>query len=301
MAKLVNNTVAIETALEGCPDPTASRAIVISAGYTNRVCHQFRNDDGSPMDLGDIYFLDEDDYDEEEGTTTTVAPPTTPHKVYIADALCTGVPVVADMCISGEDPTRVCFTIPDSVANHPGIYRAEMVVMNNDGNPYVTDSTLISVESSLYLRSTMPGVAAVGPITIGQVRIAMRDFAGLNAYWANVEFSDAEIVQSILEPISCFNETAPHAARYSPSNFPFRHHWLQAVCANLLRISAMNYMRNSRKIVFGDGKTSDDRDKYSTYIQMAEAKWREYVDFCVMQQVRINWGSVVRVGGYYQS
>jgi hypothetical protein len=119
----------------------------------------------------------------------------------------------------------------------------------------------------------------------------------LNSYWQNVEFSDTEIVHSILEPIRCFNETLPRAISFGPTNFPFRHHWLQAVCAALLRISAVSYMRNSRRIAYGDGKTTDDRDKYATYSQLAEAKWQEYKMFCTEQQVTANWTGATRVGG----
>ena len=302
MAKFLQNNVAIETALEGCPDLTAGRAIFLPAGYPGRACHELRDESGNPIDLlRNLSMLHVDEEEPDDSGTTTTAAPGSPHKIYVANTMCAGVPIVANLCISADDPTRVCFDIPAQVTANPGIYTAEMMIVDGSGRPYLSDSTLISIESSLYLRHTQPGQNAPGPVTLGQVRIQMRDFAGLNTYWQNVEFSDAEIVHSLLEPIRCFNETMPHARHYTPSDFPFRHNWLQATCACLLRISSTSYMRNSRKIVYGDGKTSDDRDKYATYAQMAEAKWREYQMFCTEQQVRANWLGVSRHGGYFQS
>lgn len=302
MAKFLQNNVAIETALEGCPDPSAGRAIFVPAGYPSRTCHELRDDDGTPINLVEqltMLFVEAED-DESVDLSTTAAPVPT-HTVYFANAMCACVPVAVELCISGSDPTRVCFDIPSQITDNPGIYTGEIVIVDADGRPYLSDSMLLSVESSLRLRYTQPGKTDPGPITLGQVRTQMRDFPVLNSYWQNVEFSDAEIVHSMLEPIRCFNETMPHATHYTPNNFPFRHNWLQATCACLLRISATSYLRNSHKITYGDGKTSDDRDKYATYAQLAEAKWREYQMFCTEQQVRANWLGTSHHGGYIQS
>jgi hypothetical protein len=60
-------------------------------------------------------------------------------------------------------------------------------------------------------------------------------------------------------------------------------------------------MRNSRRITYGDNKTSDDKDKYSAYAQMAEMKWREYQAFCVQEQVTANWtGGSSHIGTWMQ-
>jgi hypothetical protein len=289
MAQFANSTTAKETSLEGCPDPTAGRAVIVPAGHVGNVCHQLRDDEGAPIDvltyLGDL-----------EGVVP-LDPPAT-HIVYVADALCTSEPVyqaVGTIDPDG-DPSVICFEVPSNVTDRPGIYKVELAVLSADGVTQITDSTLLSVEPSLAYRAA-GGQYNRGPITINEVRLQMRDFPVLNSYWQNVEFSDTEIVHSILEPIRCFNETLPRAMSFGPTNFPYRHHWLQAVCAALLRISAVSYMRNSRRIAYGDGKTTDDRDKYATYSQLAEAKWQEYKMFCTEQQVTANWTGATRVGG----
>jgi hypothetical protein len=301
VAEFFNNKTANETSLEGCPDPTAGRAVVLSGGHATRVCHQFRDGSGTPVDL--LAYLDEvelpppaDDDDEPS------PPPSTAHRVHFADAVCGAGRIIT---VDGEidedgDPSRVCFTVPDSVANHPGIYQAELIVVDAAGRPQASDSTLISVERSLHLRTLRPGDSLRGPLTLGEIRTQLRDFPVLNSYWQNVEFSDAEILHAIIEPIRCFNETLPRVLSYGPANFPFRHNWLQAVCAALLRISANSYMRNSRRITYGDNKTTDDRDKFSAYAQMAETKWREYQMFCSQQQVAANWTGSAHMGNWMQ-
>lgn len=300
MAEFFSNKSASETSLEGCPDPTAGRAVILQGGHATQVCHQFRSGEGAPVDL--IAYLDEielpvvDDDDEEEAEPVI-------HKVHFADAVCGSgrITTVEGTIDEDSDPSRLCFTVPEYVANNPGIYTAEMVIYDAANRPQASDSTLVSVERSLHLRTIAPGNTQRGPLTIGEIRTQLRDYPVLNSYWQNVEFSDAEILHAITEPIRCFNETLPRVLSYGPSSFPFRHHWLQAVCASLLRISATSYMRNSRRITYGDNKTSDDKDKYSAYAQMAEMKWREYQAFCSQQQITANWsGGSAHVGTWAQ-
>lgn len=301
MAEFFNNKSAVETSLEGCPDPTAGRAVILQGGHASRVCHQFRSQAGVPVDL--IAYLDEIELPPTDEDEDGIDAPAVTHKVHFADAVCgSGRIITVDATIDeDEDPSRLCFVVPPPVTNNPGIYTAEMVIYDGANRPQASDSTLVSVERSLHLRATIPGNTLRGPLTINEIRTQLRDFPVLNSYWNNVEFSDAEIIHAIQEPIRCFNETLPRVVSYGPSNFPFRHNWLQAVCAALLRISATSYMRNSRRITYGDNKTSDDKDKYSAYAQMAEMKWREYQAFCVQEQVTANWtGGSSHIGTWMQ-
>ena len=53
------------------------------------------------------------------------------------------------------------------------------------------------------------------------------------------------------------------------------------------------YLRNHRKIQYGDGKTESDMDKVKDYLQLAEMKWQTYIDFCREMKTVYNW-----TGGY---
>lgn len=318
MAEFFRDQTANETALEGCPDPTAGRAIVIPGGFETTVCHQFRNSDGEPVDL--IQYIDEGtdpagtgcgcgppvepEPDPDPPVDPPVDPPEEPctHYVQFADAVCgNGNVHKSPAYISCDDPTKLCFTVPPDVYTNPRIYTAEMVVVDGDCKPIAMDTTLISVERSLQSRTIGLQQRNSGPLTINEIRTHLRDFPVLNSYWDGVEFSDAEILHAIIEPVRKFNETIPRVISFTPANFPFRHNWLEATCAVLLRISAASYLRNSRRLAYGDGKTSDDKDKHTPYANLAEHKWRIYTDFCVHSQVAANlsYGSV-RTGGWVQ-
>ena len=299
MATFLQNNVAIETALQGCPDLTAGRAVVIPAGRNSRICHEMRDNDGNPLDLGSFDLLTAT-----EGLGGEDEPELVPqdHRAYFASVSCSSGPIVStSLCVSEEDPSKVCFSVPDAVAGQPGIYNIELVLNDVYGRPFISDTMLLSVESSLLGRTLRPGENIRGPITIGQIRTEMRDYAGLNTYWQSVEFSDAEILHAIQLPVQRFNETAPRALRYSISNFPFRYHWLQAICACLLRISVAGQLRNNVKVNFGDGKAADERPNMAAYAQLAESRWAAYERFCVETQVTANYsGGSVHVGTYVQ-
>lgn len=293
MAELLQTGAeANESSLEGCPDPTSGRAIIVSSLGDlgpSKVCHQFRDGMGNPLDLVSIMPLPEDAPDPERK----------PHMVLIQDALCSaGRPVKVEATIATGTDGQVCFEIPAGVTDRPGIYNTEMLLFDLQGRPYAKDSTLVSVERSLLRDYDNGRRQGDGPLTLGEIRMQLRDYAGLNSAWDNAEFSDAEIVHAILQPIREFNETLPRVLGFTASNFPWRQKWLDGVTATLMRMAANWYMRNSRKIQYGDGKTSDDKNKAAEYLQLAEVKWLEYRRFCEMEQVVANYrGGVSSLGG----
>jgi len=58
------------------------------------------------------------------------------------------------------------------------------------------------------------------------------------------------------------------------------------------------YLRNSQNIKYGDGKTTDDKDKVRDYMQIAEGKWQAYLQFCEYQKYTANIsGGYSNLGG----
>lgn len=299
MAQFFQDNQATETALDGCPDPTAGRAIIVSSSpYEISACHQLRDNSGNPIDLTSVVATTTTTAAGAGTTTTTTAGPTTTttttttvnpgmltgSTVFFTDALCpkgrhTSVAVIRD-----PETGLICFDIPEAVRRRPGVYQAEIIVVDLDGKPYVRDTTLLSVEPSAIASRS-------GPITIGQIRLRLRDWAVENTAFDQVEFKDAEILEAIIEPIRIWNETPPNVSSYTPSNFPMHALWLDGATAFLLRIAATWYMRNSQQLNYGDGKTVDDRNKFSQYAQLAEARMANFNGRVTQYKVAINWGA----------
>jgi hypothetical protein len=275
---------ALESAISGCPDPTAGRAVVIPAGGSSSVIHQLRDSSGVPVDLSG--FID--------------APALI--KAYVANALCHDSKIEhVNATIEDAEIGKIKFNLPASIGMNPGIYEAEVWAAedsaNFQGSVKFQNTFLISIERSLLARSA--GSIAVGPITIGEVRMQLRDFPQLNEYWNNNEFSTAEIVHSLIQPIYVWNETPPPVIKYSASSFPYRSKWLDATTANLMRTAAAWLLRNHRTIRYADGTVDSDKDKYREYLQIAENKWAEYKVFCATEKLAINMRTPPSIAGYY--
>jgi len=165
---------------------------------------------------------------------------------------------------------------PDVVLVNPSIYNME-VIWTQGGITYQKQS-IVSVEQSLLNRALVTNVH--GPLTLSRIRTKMRDWPESNDLLGVYEFSVAEIVSAMLEPIEYYNETPPHSVYYNTANFPYRNRWLDATVAKLLVTSGIWMMRNQSTIQ-AQGLTNDTRDKYFRIIQLGNTLWEEYKKFCM--------------------
>ena len=268
-ATLVQEIESLDTALTGCPDPLQGSAIITPGVTGAGICRDLKDSNGEIIPLCD--------YD-----------PAAPHYVMVADAVCAGhgaqqIPLE----ITDQENGRVCFSLPSWLAMCPGIYQMEWNIINADGNTAIIDNALLSVEPTLAMRK--PGRLPSGPLTLAAIRTRLRDYPGLNEYWGEREFSDQEILTAILDPIYYFNEALPSSITFSPANFPFRFHWIEAVVSRLLQMSGTWYMREERAISYADSKTDSNKGKAREYLEVAEMLWQKYQQFVGMQKMRIHW------------
>lgn len=283
MAELISQGVINDVAITGCPDPTSGQAIVLPAGPGTNYTTVFKDSNGQPIDL------------------SAYAAEPAGIKAYITNALCTQATIYEATATFLDATTgKITVNIPSDISNYPGIYRAEIWVGSDitvDPPIFVyRDTQLISIEQSLYSR-TITGSNVMGPLTINEIRLQLRDFPELNEYWRRNEFSVAEMVHSMLQPIYTWNETPPPIAKHTAATFPFRQQWLEATSANLMKTAAAWLLRNHRTLKYADGTTETDKDKYSQYLAIAEQKWAKYEQFCFSQKVAINLNSRPGVHG----
>jgi len=153
----------------------------------------------------------------------------------------------------------------------PGIWVAEFAVFRDSDHVY-SQAAYLEIVGSVF-HSGGPG-----PISMAQVRLAMRDVCPEANYLIDeVEFSDEEIGFCIHRVIDWWNETPPPTGTYTYQNFPYRHLWFLGTIACLLRIGALWYHRNRANVQITGGLI-DDRNKGLIYQQLGDARWKEFTE-----------------------
>jgi len=255
-----------------CPVLNKNRVLLVQRGIGAQLEFQIRDRSGTPVDFCEVI---------PSGTTTTPAPGSQlPQVIWrFRDAFAYSNEIVqvigwAHDCELG----LVRMNMPDNLAEVANIWRFNVAIVDGEGLIQVMDQGLLSVERSLFVTVDTTN-ALGGPITIGEIRLHLRDTVIENDLHDEFEFSDAEIIHAMTLPIMQWNETPPNVAFFDGQTFPYRYNWLQATIANLLKVAAHWYRRNKLKASHG-GLTVDDKNKDVDYLQVArmlEQDWREWM------------------------
>jgi hypothetical protein len=160
----------------------------------------------------------------------------------------------------------------------------QVAVFNDDDSLLFMDTGLVSVERGLF-NNLNPTV--MGPITVNEVRMQLRDTLVENQLLGQFEFDDTEIVHSIVQPIMYWNEIPPPIGYHTPYTFPYRYHWLRGTVANLLKIGAAWYLRNKMQTAHG-GIQEDVLNRNREYTELAQLYDGEWKQFVEAKKVEIN-------------
>jgi len=141
--------------------------------------------------------------------------------------------------------------------------------------------------------------AQIGPITMAEVRLAIRDVCpAINFLIDDVEFKDEEVAWAIRRPIDYWNEVPPPVAQFSPANFPYRYHWLNAAIGELLTMAAIWMHRNSLDYSAA-GLSVRDMAKWADYMKMGQDMKSEWKGWVQNKKLEINIdGGYSSLGGY---
>lgn len=281
-----------DSSSEGCPITTKRRIVSIDKGQTARICWPMRWRDGQAADLSDCFYplgsesaghastsesFDADSESAADGDGDLVLKVRFRDACGSADEYPTVVAAVAD-AVNG----LACFTIPKQVAQNSGVYGFQIGIFE-DADLLFVDSGVINVEAGLWGNTDQ----RTGPPTLEEIRYHLRDRAAENTLLRQVEFDDSELLMAISRPIAQFNETPPPICNFSCRNFPFKYHWLNAIVAELLRVSAHHYMRNCLQVNSG-GLSIDDKNRYTQYLKYADMYIEEWKNFIIEKKVQIN-------------
>lgn len=255
---------------ELCPVVNKTRSIIIDQGQSATVRWEMRDRNGNPVNLqncvdaGSLVFA----------------------RIINAITSCSDY-IDVECTIHDAERGLVDLVIPSSIYQTAGIYTVQFGMLSSVGNVQFVDKGWLSVERGLFGAATHD---YVGPITLGEIRIQLRDFAISNSLRGVVEFDDTELIHSIIRPVREWNETPPLIGSYSAANFPFHEHWLKAVCANLLLIASHWYRRNKLRVSHG-GAQDDDKNRDADYESAAMRLRQEWLAFMRAQKQVLNFAA----------
>jgi hypothetical protein len=249
--------------------PLKRRVLAAKSGQYAFAVVTLRDNDGNPVDLSHA------DY-----TSTTV-------KAKFKDAVtitsAAGI-VEADCTVTAAATGEIRCELPAVVKNTPGIYLGEFGVLDASDRMLFSNALWVVVDEGLFGSLN----DSVGPPSMAEIRLFLRDYAQENELLDTVDFDMSEIAAAITLPVRFWNEILPPLNRtYSSQNFPWRYHWLIAICANLFSIAGEHYRRNRLQYSAG-GMQIDDKNKSSEYEQKSAQMKQEWEQFARTKKVSLN-------------
>lgn len=278
-------------ALDGCPVLTRLKAFFVDQGVCATLEHVFRDRvTGLPANLSGWLTA----HQSMSASVSALAPAGTV-KLRVKEFLGSGYDAtrnpVWEQWGEAQDPAggvlRAQLT-PDMV-EHAGIYDLNWAVVDERGRPVAVDRGLLSVERSLFPVFADTLARNLGPPTLQEVRMGLRDSSaheGGNMF-DDVEFGGEEIALALAEPVRLWNESPPPIERYTTRDFPYRGAWLSGVKGQL-HLQAANFYRRARMATQGGGVQLDDRNKEREYLQEGQRLWQEYTSWMLTKKVEHN-------------
>ena len=178
--------------------------------------------------------------------------------------------------------------LPEAITRYPGVYMEEWALFSADNRMLFSNQAVCFVGRGLFGISSDGSQWNLGPPTVSEIRLSMRDNApNDNLLLDDVEFDAAEITQAVLRPLQFWNETPPPIGQHTTKTFPFRELWLKGIQAYLLQIAAANYRRNHLAYNAG-GVAVDDKNKARAYEEYANLMMQDFRNMVQAKKVEIN-------------
>ena len=284
MATPLNLVTAQMPVADGCPILTMSNVYILSQGVTAIVQHVLRDRIGNPVNL------EADGISESLSISTSFGQPDEAVSGTGVEALFMAIgnatPHIETKGVIVDAPNGVVqIRIPPAITNRPTLYNGTLYIVQN-GERVFANNLMLSVEPTVL--NGWGCQALTGVPTIQEIRIHMADNPQQNNLLRDYEFNDAQIVDAILRPIQIFNEIPPILYwQASPTTFPGRIHWIEAVVGLLHEYAAANYRRN-RLAVSAGGMVVDDKNREPQYMAVAEKARAGFMRWATMWKVQYN-------------
>lgn len=286
-----NKITARQTVLDGCPVLPKLQCHEIQMGQDARLLWNMKDTSGSVVDLSTC--ASECSVSSEAQEFDSVGPVNCGIELRLRE-------------LSGFDPNDSIYSVsttildastgyvrsaslPEELVRNPGVYLEEWALTTPDGRMLFSNQCISFVRRGLFGISADPNLRNLGPPTIEEIRLAMRDNSPAdNLLLDDIEFDSAEIAQAVLRPIQFWNEIPPPVRpALTTKTFPFREMWMLGIQSYLLEIAAHHYRRNQLAYNAG-GIAIDDKNKEQYYSAAARQLTVRFQEMARAKKIEIN-------------
>lgn len=279
--------------IDDCKVLTRFKAFIVDQGALSVLEHIFRDRKGNPVNLS--RWLTDTAVSQSTSSSSSSGTATGSARVRVKEFVGVDVgrpssPVWELDDVSAFDPSAGILRckLEASLVENSGIYELHWAVCDSDGNPVMVDRAILSIERSQFPVFSDTVRKDLGPPTLQEIRMRLRDSAGTeNLLLDDIEFHDEQILLALAEPVRFWNESPPPIELYNTRNFPYRGAWISGVLAQLHLMAANHYRRN-RLAHSAGGTTVDDKNKEREYLGEGQRLWAEYKDWCLAKKVEHN-------------
>jgi hypothetical protein len=283
-----------QTYVDGCPVLPKLRCHEVASGQNARLLWNFRDPEGRLIDISDCSFGPVCDESESEFAHDVVSDVVAGPVLRLREI--TGFNPQIDCVITVPvhilDPVQGLVRsapLPASIVRAPGIYLEEWGFFSTAGDMLFSNQCSTFVRRGLFGLTDSARTNPLGPPTIEEIRLSLRDNAAPdNPLLDDVEFDAAEIASAVVRPIAFWNEVPPPlGCAMTTKTFPFRELWLLGIQAHLLELAAHHYRRNQLAYNAG-GIAVDDKNKEQPYMASAMRLIQRYQELMVAKKISIN-------------
>lgn len=289
-----NKIKAPVTYVDGCPVLPKLQCHEVQMGQDARLEWTMRTSNGDPVNLTDCATSCSSASEASSETYDALGTP--PCGIQLRIRELTGLDPSKDpvACITADIITAAdgfvrAQSLPDAISREPGVYIEEWGLFTEDGRMLFSNQSLCFVRRGLFGLSNDTSQYSLGPPSVEEIRLTMRDNASAdNLLLDNIEFDGAEIAQAVLRPIQYWNEIPPPLRPFQTTKtFVFKEMWLKGIQAYLYRMAANTYRRN-RLAYSAGGVSVDDKNKEQEYSAAGNGMLQEFQNMVQAKKVEIN-------------
>jgi hypothetical protein len=179
--------------------------------------------------------------------------------------------------------------IPEKLVREPGLYIEEWGVFTSDARMLFSNQCCTFVRRGLFGLDNNPNKRNLGPPTLEEIRLALRDnSAADNLLLDDIEFDAAEIAQAVIRPLNYWNEVPPPIKPVQTTKtFPFKEIWMLGIQSYLLETAAHHYRRNHLTYQAG-GVAVDDKNKEQAYSAKSNEMRLRFQELARAKKIEIN-------------
>lgn len=282
-----------QTVVDGCPVLPKLQCHEVHMGQNANLLWNFKSPQGSLIDLSECLqncnVGSQVDGDFDVVDTPTVGPTLRMREISGFDPTKDRVVPISVAIVDAAQGLVRSDQLPNEIVRFPGVYLEEWAVFDTNGNMLFSNHCCTFVRPGLFGISSDLSQRNLGPPTLEEIRLSMRDNAPAdNMLLDDVEFDAAEISQAVLRPVRRWNEIPPPIQPLmTTKTFPFREMWLLGIQAYLFEMVSHHYRRNQLAYNAG-GVSLDDKNKEKQYREASMQLMQQFNEMLRAKKMEIN-------------